>query len=121
MAQSVRERSRGGTLVLMETTVRKHAGPERFELTVDGAAAGFAQFVDLDEHRIFYHTEVFPEFSGQGLAATIVDHALHETRAEGLRIVAVCPYVKKYVNTHDEWADAVDPVTPSMLRAIPRS
>lgn len=104
----------------MEPEVTKQTGPDRFEITVDGTVAGFAQFVDHDGSRVFYHTEVFPEFGGQGLAGVLVKQALEATRDEGMRIVPVCPYVKKYVTTHDEWAEQVDRPTRETLHAIPR-
>jgi predicted GNAT family acetyltransferase len=103
-----------------DTTVTRQSGPDRFEISIDGQVAGFAQFVDSDGRRIFFHTEIGEEFSGRGLAATVVRAALDATRAEGLRVVPVCPYVKKYVESHDDWADIVDPVTPAALQAVPR-
>ena len=104
----------------MEPEVTKQTGPDRFEITVDGTVAGFAQFVDHDGSRVFHHTETFPEFGGQGLAGIVVKQALEATRDEGMRIVPVCPYVKKYVTTHDEWAEHVDRPTRETLHAVPR-
>lgn len=104
----------------METRVSRRTGPDRFEITADGQVAGFTQFVDHDGRRIFQHTEIAEEHAGQGLAGEVVGTALRRTVDEGLRIVAVCPYVKKYVNTHEEFAGHVDPATPRLLRAIPR-
>lgn len=104
----------------MSQIVTREHHPDRYQLTVDGVPAGFAEFVDVDGQRIFFHTEVPEAFSGQGLAAVIVRQALDATRAEGLRVVPVCPYVKQYVRKHDDWADIVDPVTPAALQAIPR-
>lgn len=104
----------------METIVRRQTRPDRFEISVDGEVAGFTQFVDHDGRRIFYHTEVGLEFGGRGIAGQVVSSALRSTVDEGMRVVAVCPYVKKYVNTHDEFTEHVDPATPQMLRAIPR-
>ncbi|AXH96816.1 GNAT family N-acetyltransferase [Ornithinimicrobium avium] len=104
----------------METSVSRRTGPDRFEISVDGAAAGFTLFVDHEGRRIFYHTEVDPEHGGRGLAGEVVGTALQRTVDEGMRVVAVCPYVKKYVNTHEEFAGHVDAATPQMLRAIPR-
>ncbi len=98
----------------------RRSGPDRFEITADGAVAGFTQFVDHDGRRIFFHTEIAPELSGRGLAGEVVGEALRATLEEGLRIVAVCPYVRKYVNTHEEFAGHVDAATPATLRAIPR-
>lgn len=104
----------------METSVHRQPDPDRFEISADGTVAGFTQFVDHEGHRIFFHTEIGEEFGGKGLAGTVVRHALEATRREGLRVVAVCPFVKRYVNTHPEWAECVDKATPAMLAAIPR-
>jgi uncharacterized protein len=103
-----------------DTDVTRRSGPERFEIAVDGQVAGFTQFVDADGQRIFFHTEIGEQFGGRGLAGVVVREALDATRADGLRVVPVCPYVTKYVESHDDWSDIVDPVTPEALRAIPR-
>lgn len=102
----------------MTTDVRRSA-PDRFEISLDGTPVGFTQFVEVAGKRVFFHTEVEPGHEGQGLAGTLVRQALETTQAEGLRVVAVCPFVKKYVQTHPEWSDLVDPVTPDVLRALP--
>ncbi len=104
----------------MTTEVSRQSGPDRFEIALEGEAAGHTRFVDVDGRRVFFHTEVDPAHSGKGLAAVLVRGALEATRAEGLRVVAVCPFVKKYVTRHEEWADLVDPATPAALAAIPR-
>ncbi|MCH1881758.1 GNAT family N-acetyltransferase [Agrococcus sp. ARC_14] len=100
-------------------TVTKQS--DRFQIDVDGEQAGLTQFVDTDQQkRVFFHTEVDDAFAGQGLAAELVREALDATRAEGLSIVAVCPYVRAYVKKHDDWADIVVPAGAAELAAIPR-
>lgn len=91
---------------------------DRFEIAVDGTRAGLTQFVDSDGQRIFFHTEVSDEYAGQGLAVELVTQALDATRASGLRVVPVCPYVKRFVEKHQEYADLVDPVTPAALATV---
>ena len=104
----------------MADHISRESDPDRFQIYVDDAAAGFAQFVDHDGRRVFFHTEVDDRFSGQGLASTVVAHALEQTRQEGLRIVAVCPYVKKWIEKHEGYADCVDAAAPDLLNAIPK-
>lgn len=99
-------------------TVTEQQHPDRFQIDVDGAKAGFTQFVDVDGRRVFFHTEIDAAFEGQGLAGEVVREALDATRAEGLLIVPVCPYVKVFVRKHDDWADIVVAPTPDDLRAI---
>lgn len=95
----------------MSEDVRRQSGPDRFEIVVDGEVAGLAQFVDHDGRRVFFHTEVADAYEGRGLAGTLVARALDATREEGLRIVAVCPYVKKFIEKHPEHQAGVEAVT----------
>lgn len=104
----------------MDTSISRETDPDRFEIAVDGRPAGFAQFVDHDGRRVFFHTETDPEHSGKGLAGEVVEHAMRQTREDGLRVVAVCPYVKKWLETHEGYGDILDPATPELLAAIPR-
>ncbi|MER6737606.1 MULTISPECIES: GNAT family N-acetyltransferase [Streptomyces] len=87
----------------------------RYEILVGGRLAGLTAYRDHAEQRVFYHTEVDDAFAGQGLAARLVQEALTDVRRSGMRIVPVCPYVAKYLERHEEFADITDPVTPEIL------
>jgi predicted GNAT family acetyltransferase len=102
----------------MSASVSRESNPDRFEVTSGDAVAGFAQFVDHDGRRVFFHTEIGEEFGGQGLAGIVVEEAVKATREEGLTLVAVCPYVKKWLTKHPEHDDITSPVTPADLAAI---
>lgn len=66
--------------------------------------------------RVFFHTEVGEAYAGQGLAGRLVQEALTDVRKLGKRIVPVCPYVAKFLKSHEEFADITDPVTPDVLQ-----
>ncbi|MFF7188731.1 GNAT family N-acetyltransferase [Streptomyces sp. NPDC008222] len=87
----------------------------RYEILVDGKRAGLTAYRDRGAQRVFYHTEVDEAFAGQGLAGRLVQEALTDVRAQGMRIVPVCPYVAKFLKKHEEFADITDPVTPEVL------
>lgn len=91
----------------------------RYEISVDGALAGFTEYVDRDSQRIFFHTAIDEAFSGRGLASKLIAAALTDTRAAKRRVVPICPFVAAYVKKHDDFADIIDPVTPAALSAIP--
>ena len=91
------------------TTVTR--GHDKFTIAVDGQTVGVAVFADRGNQRIFIHTEVDENFGGRGLATILVKDALDATRAEGLRVVAVCPMVAGFLGKHPEFADITDPVT----------
>ncbi|GEP36432.1 N-acetyltransferase [Nocardioides psychrotolerans] len=79
----------------------------RFEITSDGAEAGFADY-ELTEGTIkLTHTVVGDDFEGQGIGGKLVRHALDDARSHGLRVIPTCSFVKGYVEKHPEYADLV--------------
>ncbi|MBA8824747.1 hypothetical protein FHX42_002094 [Saccharopolyspora lacisalsi] len=101
-----------------EVTVARSGDRERYEITLDAQQAGFAEYVDRDGQRIFHHTEIGEDFGGRGLGSTLIGRALADTRAAGLRVVPVCPFVAKYLTSHHDVDDVVDKVTPEALAAV---
>jgi uncharacterized protein len=80
----------------------------RFELLEEGRLIGMAAYAvvpasDSEAERIvFYHTEVRPEYEGQGLAGRLAAHALDAAVAAGRTVVALCPYIRAYLRRHPE-------------------
>jgi predicted GNAT family acetyltransferase len=101
----------------MATEVRDAEEHGRYEVLVDGALAGFAQYRDDAGVRVFTHTEVFDAFEGQGVGSALAAGALDLVRAAGLRIVALCPFIASYVERHPEQADLVDAAADRRVRA----
>lgn len=78
----------------------------RYELLVDGTQAGIADYQLQDGVITFVHTEIDPAFRGRGLADELVRGALNLVRAESdSRVVAVCPYVKQWIDDNPEYQD----------------
>ncbi|MEU1226559.1 GNAT family N-acetyltransferase [Streptomyces sp. NPDC005828] len=96
--------------------VRRVDARHRYEILVDGERAGLTAYRDRDDRRVFFHTEVGEAYAGRGLASILIEQALTDVRASGMRIVPVCPYVAKFLKKHDEFADITDPVTPEVLQ-----
>jgi predicted GNAT family acetyltransferase len=101
----------------MATDVADAPARSRYEVTVDGELAGFAQYRDVEGARVFTHTEVFDAFEGEGVGSALARDALDDVRREGRRLVALCPFVAAYIDHHDEYADLVDRSLDASLRA----
>lgn len=110
------ERNAAGAEV--RPTVADAPQRRRYEITLDGELAGFADYVDEGAQRIFHHTELEDRFAGQGLASALLAEALADTRSQGKRIVPVCSFVVKYVSRHPEFDDITDPSTPALVEAV---
>jgi predicted GNAT family acetyltransferase len=80
----------------------------RYELRIDGALVGACNYRDAGERRVLVHTEIEPDYSGQGLATELIVFALEDVRRLGKRAVAQCPMVAHYVEKHDEFDDILD-------------
>ncbi|MBO0980910.1 GNAT family N-acetyltransferase [Microbacterium sp. SD291] len=86
---------------MTDFTVTRNDDAARYEIRSGDTLAGFAEF-DLRPGAIrFIHTEVDPAFQGQGLAAILAKGALTDAVASGLAIVPLCPYIAKYLSTHE--------------------
>lgn len=84
------------------TFIIKDSEKHRFVITLeDGTEAGSSLYRERDGERYFFHTEIGEEFGGQGLAGTLTAEALATTAADGLSVVAICPYVRSYLEKHE--------------------
>lgn len=98
---------------------------DRYGVFVDASdtPAGVTQYVEHTDDdgtrvRIFPHTEVGEEFGGHGLASTLVREALDDSIAAGWAIVPVCPYVKKWLGSHEGYEAHVVSPTAEHLHAL---
>ncbi|MFK4759609.1 GNAT family N-acetyltransferase [Microbacterium sp. ZW T5_45] len=86
---------------MSDTAVTRNDDTSRYEITVDGTLAGFAEFELRPGAIRFTHTEVDPAFQGRGLAGILAKDALTDAAASGDAIVPLCPYIAKYLETHE--------------------
>ncbi|NGX99477.1 MAG: N-acetyltransferase, partial [Candidatus Afipia apatlaquensis] len=53
------------------------------------------------------HTETPRPLRGRGIASKLVQGALEQIRADGLKVVAGCSFVVDYLEKHPEFTDVV--------------
>jgi predicted GNAT family acetyltransferase len=80
----------------------------RYELTVDGALVGTAQFRTHPDTIVFTHTIVKPEFEGRGLGSRLAKFVLDDAVARGETIVPVCPFIASYLREHNGYEASVN-------------
>lgn len=79
----------------------------RYELAVDGHIAA-AYYKLADGIITFIHTEVPPELGGKGVGSKLIRGALDQVRADGLKVIAQCPFVKAFIEKHADHADLLN-------------
>ncbi|MFC0529276.1 GNAT family N-acetyltransferase [Phytohabitans kaempferiae] len=92
---------------MSEATVVEDRQASRFELLMDGEAAGFATYRRSGTAISFLHTEIDERFEGRGLGSVLVRGALDAARAEGAAVLPFCPFVRRYISRHREYLDLV--------------
>ncbi|GAA3443186.1 GNAT family N-acetyltransferase [Planomonospora venezuelensis] len=88
-------------------TVRVTAVPEKnlFEAEVDGEHAGQIEYTRRDGAIVYTHTEVDGPFEGKGVGGALVRAALDAARAEGVKVVPRCSFVRTWIERHPDYAD----------------
>jgi predicted GNAT family acetyltransferase len=86
---------------MTDISVTRNDDASRYEIHSDETLAGFAEFELRPGSIRFIHTEIDPVFQGQGLAGILAERALTDASASGEAIVPLCPYIAKYLTTHE--------------------
>jgi predicted GNAT family acetyltransferase len=90
-------------------TVSDRPNELRYEIEVDGEVAGFLLYRREPGVLELVHTDVDPRWEGKGVGATLVQGALDDLRARGLKMRPTCPFVRAYIRRHPEYEDLVAP------------
>jgi uncharacterized protein len=79
--------------------IRDNRAESRFELTRDGQTA-ILVYDRTPKSLVLVHTEVPPALRGHHLGEALVKAGVEAARAEGLRIIATCPFAREYLRKH---------------------
>lgn len=90
------------------TDIRLEDGPTRGRYVIDmpNGEKSLLTFVRSGANQIVIdHTFVPPIYRGQGHAERLVERAIEDARAAGIKITPTCWYVAAEFRRHPEWAD----------------
>jgi predicted GNAT family acetyltransferase len=86
--------------------IQRNDEENRFEAIVNGKVA-FVSYEISDGSINLFHTEVPPEFEGEGIGGELVKTAIEYARAQGLSVIPTCPFAAAYIRRHREYQDLV--------------
>jgi predicted GNAT family acetyltransferase len=93
-------------LAEFEITREVNGSKGRYVIRKDGAEAELTYSITSPTLVIADHTGVPDTFRGTGAGAELVARIVADARAEGFRIMPLCPFVNAQRRRHPEWADA---------------
>ena len=91
----------------MELEVADHPEQERFEIRADGELAGFVDYRLHDGEIALLHAETLSHFRHRGFAGRLVQFSLDSARERQLAALPYCPFVRRWIADHPEYADLV--------------
>ena len=77
--------------------------PQAQRLTLPTTPISVLDYMLAEGQVTFTHTGVPAAYQGQGLAALLVESGLQWAKAQGLKVVPACSYVRIYIQRHPEW------------------
>lgn len=86
---------------MSDVTVTRNEDASRYEIHSGETLAGFVRFDRRPGTIRFTHTEVDPAFQGAGIAGRLAEEALKDAAASGDTIIPLCPYIEKYLRSHE--------------------
>lgn len=84
--------------------IEHNADKQRFEALVDNQLCVLDYVRDGDTVSM-NHVRVPEAVGGRGIAGELTRQALDWAREHGLRVVANCPYVARWIERHPDYAD----------------
>lgn len=92
---------------MSELELQNNVDAFRFEALEGGQLVSQIDYLVEGDVLSLTHTGTPAHLRGRGLAGKLVKYALDEIRANGQRVVPLCPYVASYITDHPEYADLV--------------
>lgn len=90
--------------------VRHDPARHRFEIFIDGTPAGRLDYLPEDDTFALTHTEVLPQFEGNGVGSTLVVEALKQIRDLDGQVLPYCPFIPKVILDNPEFIELVPPL-----------
>ncbi len=79
----------------------------RYVVRIDGAEAELTYSRAGETRIIIDHTQVPEALKGRGIGVMLVSRAVEDARAEGKKIIPLCPFAKMQFGRHPEWGDVL--------------
>jgi predicted GNAT family acetyltransferase len=91
----------------VELRVADNPDKTRYEILADGEIAGFIDYQLSQNDVAFLHAETDAHLRRRGIGGRLVQGSLDSARERGLMVLPYCPFVRRWIGEHPEYADLV--------------
>jgi predicted GNAT family acetyltransferase len=90
----------------------------RYAVYLDGERIGFASCVQVHDTILLPYVEVDPDRRDLGLGSMLVRRVLDDAREEGNTVIPLCPFARRWVDLHPDYALVARRPKPGELGAM---
>lgn len=99
-----------------DVAVRDDPDRHRFVASLDGDDVAYLVYHRASGRHLLVHTEVDDAHEGKGVGSALVRGALDQIRDADGTMVPLCPYVRTWVDRHEDYQSLVDDELDTLLR-----
>lgn len=97
-----------------EVSLKDNPEKSRFEFDLEGQL-GLVEYILNRDQIVLTHTEVPGSLGGRGYGSLIIQLALENVKARGLKVISKCPFVTSYIQKHPQWQEILHPAARASL------
>jgi uncharacterized protein len=90
---------------LVPFSMTDNADESRYELRDGDRLIGVAAYRLSGNTITFTHTQVDPEYEGQGAGSQLAREALDDSQARERHVIVHCPFISAWIRRHPDYAD----------------
>lgn len=102
----------------MNIEIRDEREEGRYTAYLDGARIGHATWVKVHDTVVLPHAEVERTWENQGIGSMLARRAFEDARADGLTVLPLCPFMKRWADLHPDYRDIVRSPRPGEMASV---
>ena len=102
----------------MSIEIRDEREEGRYTAYLDGQRIGYATWVKVHDTVVLPHAEVTPAWERQGIGSMLARRAFEDARADGLTVLPLCPFMKRWAELHPDFRDIVRAPRPGEMPSV---
>ena len=102
----------------MSIEIRDEREEGRYTAYLDGRRIGYATWVKVHDTVVLPHAEVDPAWERQGIGSMLARRAFEDAKADGLTVLPLCPFMKRWADLHPLFHGIVRTPRPGEMPAV---
>ncbi|HXR71532.1 GNAT family N-acetyltransferase [Actinocrinis sp.] len=102
----------------MSIEIRDEREEGRYGAYLDGRRIGYATWVKVHDTVVLPHAEVDSAWERQGIGSMLARRAFEDAKADGLTVLPLCPFMRRWADLHPLFRDIVRAPRPGEMPAV---